>query len=118
MTAPHQLDGAVENSDMEEDSADTPLTPFVLFLLLFAAPNSPNNAGSRNPPPLRSPLTIHQFQIVSNTTTNAEGLGNDAMGDQWDRADAGDMLVDVGGFGIQVELISLRAHPFLAWMIS
>jgi len=40
------------------------------------------------------------------------------MGDQWDRADAGDVLVDVGGFGIQVELISLRAHPFLAWMIS
>jgi len=39
--------------------------------------------------------------MVYNTTTNNEGLGNDATGDQGDRADAWGVLVDVGAFGIQ-----------------
>ena len=43
------------------------------------------------------------FRMVSNTTTNNEGLGNDAMGDRGDRDDAWGVLVDVGAFGIQVD---------------
>jgi len=50
MEALTQLNGATDDSVLEEDSANAPLSP-----------NSPSNAGSRNPPPPRSPLLIHQL---------------------------------------------------------
>ena len=87
----NQLDGAGD-SVMEETSADTPLSP-----------NSPSNAGSRNPPPLYSPLPLHKMNIVSKTTTNVGSPGNDAMGVQGERAEAQGMQVDGCGFVNQVD---------------
>jgi len=91
----NQLDGA-DDSVIEEDSADAPLSP-----------TSPSNAGSRNPPPLRSPLLIHQKSMFSKTTTNDEGPGNDAMRVQGKRADAEGVQVDGGSFGNQVDQLEL-----------
>jgi len=86
-----QLDGAGDFV-MKETSADIPLSP-----------NSPSNAGSRNPPPLCSPLSLHQVSMVSKMTTKVEGLSNDAMGVQGERADAQGLQVDGSGFGNQVD---------------
>jgi len=69
----NQLDGVADHSVMEEDSTDAPLSP-----------HSPNNAGSRNPAPLHSPLLIHR--MVSETTTNDERPGNDTVGVQGNKA--------------------------------
>jgi len=55
------------------------------------SPNFPSNAGSRNPPPLLSPLLI-QFRTGSKMTAYAERLGDDAMGIQGSRASLAGLL--------------------------
>jgi len=68
MEALNQLDGAAGDFILEADPAYVPLSP-----------NSPSYTGSRKPPPLRSPPSIHHLRIVYKTTTNDEGQGNDTM---------------------------------------
>jgi len=41
---------------------------------------SPSNAGSRNPPPLLSPLLVHQLRTNPKVICNGKRLGDDAMG--------------------------------------
>jgi len=92
MEALNQLDRAAGYFFLEVDPADVPLSP-----------NSPSNTGSRKPPSLRSPPSIHQLRIVYKTTTNDEGQGNDTLGVQGERAGADGVQEGGGGFGIQVD---------------
>ena len=55
------------------------------------SPTAPSNAGSRNPPPLLSPLLI-QLRTGSKMTAYAERLGDDAMGIQGSRASLAGLL--------------------------
>jgi len=102
MEALTQLGGVTDDSVMEEDSADAPLSP-----------NSPSNSGPgpRNPPPPRSLLLIHQLGTVSKMTANDERLGNDAMGVQGRRDNLEGVLAGVGGFGNQDDQRELTPDP-------
>jgi len=66
--------------------------------ILPLSPTSPNNAGSRNPPPPLSPLLIHQLRTVPKMTADDQGLGDDDMGIQGSRASLAGVLEGGVGF--------------------
>jgi len=100
MKALNQLDGAEGDFIMEDDSDDAP-----------SSHNSPSSTGSRTPPPLCSPLSIHQLRTVSKKISNDERQGNDAMGVQGGGADADGVMAGGGGFGIQDDHRELTPFP-------
>jgi len=65
----------VVRSPMEALNQLVATVDFILPLF----PTSLSKAGSRNPPPLFSPLLI-QLRMVSKMTVYGERLGDDAMG--------------------------------------
>jgi len=77
MKALNQLDRTAGDFIMEDDSDDAP-----------PSHNSQTNTGSRTPPPLCSPLSIHQLRTVPTKISYDESQGNDAMGVQGGGADA------------------------------
>jgi len=74
--------------------------------ILPHSPTSPSKAGSRNPPPLLSPLLI-QLHTVSKTTAHGEHwqLGDDTMGMQGRQASLAGVLA--GGVGLSCSC----SHP-------
>jgi len=100
MKALNQLDGAAGDFIMEDNSKDTP-----------PSHNSPSSTGSRTPPPLRSPLLIHQLHTVPKKISNDERQGNNAMGVQGGGADADGVTAGGGGFSIQNDHCELTPFP-------
>ena len=100
MEALNQLDGAAGD--------------FILPL----SPTSPSNAGSRNPPPLLSPLLIHQLRTVPKITADDERLGDDAMGVQVSPSSLEGVLAGGGGLRDQDDQRELTPEPDVGDLLS